>query len=309
MTEITEWLLDSDPSIVAQVKRDLLHAGAEEQRRAESAMGGSGWARDLLDRRKPDGYWGSGAYNPKWTCTHYVLFELMQLELSRDQRECRESATLLLGHPEGRDGGVNYARTVEYSDACINGMLLSVATYFRCAEEKLRGLVDYLLKIRMDDGGWNCEYYHGAVHSSLHTTIAVLEGLEALDSDGSRYRRNEVREAIAGAVEFTLKHRLYKSERTGEVIKDEFLKYAFPIRWKYDVLRCLDLFRKYGVAYDSRMADALGMVAGAKNANGTWKARSQPGKTYFVMEKNGAEGRWNTLRALRVLDCYASRSD
>jgi hypothetical protein len=219
-------------------------------------IGKHGWAYDLLDRRNPDGHWGNGAYNPKWTCTHYVLYELEQLELPPGDTCCAESTMLLLASPHGRDGGVNYARTVEYSDVCVNGMLLSIASRFLVPgfvsmpdsiSSALFELIDYLLSMRMADGGWNCAYYLGGEHSSLHTTIAVIEGLFAYLDTGGSYRQDEVRFSIATAVEFILRHRLYRSERTGEVIKDEFFKFAFPIRWKYDILRCLDLFRRFGI--------------------------------------------------------------
>ena len=117
----------------------------------------------------------------------------------------------------------------------------------------------------MADGGWNCAYYQGGSRSSLHTTIGVIEGLWAFLVAMARrdgYRSSDIRAAIAGGVDFILRHRLYRSERTGEMIKDEFFKFAFPVRWKYDVLRCLDLFRRNGVPYDGRMAEALDQSGG-----------------------------------------------
>lgn len=304
MDEVLPWLLASDPSIVYQTRRDLLGAGEGSLAKLRRGIGEGGWAGELLGRRGPDGHWGNGAYVPKWTCTHYVLFELAQLGLPPENPACRESCLLLLGQPEGSDGGVNYARTVEYSDVCINGMLLGIASYFRVEHGALPKIVDYLLRTRMPDGGWNCEYLHDARHSSMHTTIAVLEGLEAYLAGGGRRRRAEVGKAIDGAVEFLLEHRLFRSDRTGEVIRDEFLKFAFPVRWKYDILRCLDDFRAWGIAYDERMREALDIVEAARGPGGRWRARSQPGKTYFTMEANGRPGRWNTLRALRVLVGY-----
>ncbi|HPJ72890.1 MAG TPA: hypothetical protein PK636_09410, partial [bacterium] len=126
----------------------------------------------------------------KWTCTHYVLFELLQLGLDPDNRACRESAELLLRHPRGKDGGINYARTVEYSDVCVNGMLLSIGGYFRLGERLLETPVDFLLETEMADGGWNCEYFRGASRSSLHTTIAVIEGIERYPASSSPARRD-----------------------------------------------------------------------------------------------------------------------
>ena len=83
-----------------------------------------------------------------------------------------------------------------------------------------------------------------------------------------------------------------------------FLKYTFPIRWKYDILRCLDYFQKSNLEYDDRMYDAINIIINSKNKNGQWKAYSQPGKVFILIDKNGSPSKWNTLRALRVLNRY-----
>jgi len=66
----------------------------------------------------------------------------------------------------------------------------------------------------------------------------------------------------------------------------------------------MDLFQKYEVTHDKRMDGALDIIEKSSTKNGTWKVASQAGKIYFIMEKNGSESRWNTLRALRVLIRY-----
>ncbi|HWP67766.1 MAG TPA: hypothetical protein VN437_00605 [Rectinemataceae bacterium] len=307
MDDTIRWLLqDADPSLEYQVRRDILHQSAGELEALRRKISAHGWAKALLDERKSSGHWGNGVYNPKWTCTHYVLYELTQLEVPGDLGPCRESAKLLLASPRGADGGVNYAKTIDYSDVCVNGMILTIVSCFGIGGDAAKEIVDYLLKVRMADGGWNCEYRNDARHSSLHTTVSVIEGLETYRGLRGEYRKGEIEQALGEAIEFILLHRLYKSERTGEVIKDEFFKFPFPIRWKYDILRCLDLFRKFDIPRDARMDGALDFIAGAAGKAGRWKAASQPGKTYFAMEKNGSASKWNTLRALRVLARYAS---
>ena len=67
---------------------------------------------------------------------------------------------------------------------------LGYASYFRVADPRIHGIVDYLLRVEMPDHGWNCEFIHGATHSSMHTTISVLEGL-------LEYRRWAEQEATA----------------------------------------------------------------------------------------------------------------
>jgi len=307
MQDVIDWLLDDDePALLLQVKRDLLKRPPEELAGYGPLMTEKGWVRQLLDERRPDGHWGNGVYNPKWTCTHYVLFELMQLNAPRTLPECRESVGLLFGYPVGRDGGINYARTVDVSDVCINGMILSMGCYFGADRGSLDRLVDYLLSVQMDDGGWNCEYHHGARHSSLHTTMSVFEGLNWYLSLYKDKTYDEITASCTRAAGFILDHELYKRSTTGEVIRDEFLKFTFPVRWKYDILRCLDVFRAFAIPYDARMNAALTIVRNAASRTGCWKAASQAGKTYFIREKNGSPGKWNTLRALRVLDAYGT---
>lgn len=302
-----DWLLDkADPALAFQVHRDLLRADDKKLRELQIRIAQNGIGRVLLGKRKSDGHWGNGVYNPKWTCTHYVLFELVQLGIVPDIRECGESASLLLAFPFGMDGGINYARTIEYSDVCINGMILNIVSYFGIKDGRINALVDFLLNVQMEDGGWNCEYCHGARKSSLHTTISVLEGISRFLKSGDPYRNSELKIARAWGVEFILKHKLYKTATTGEVIKDDFLKYGFPVRWKYDILRCLDYFQSDDIEYDARMRDALSIILAKMNTRGFIGSFSQPGTVYPDVKCLTDARKWNTLRALRVAKRYGA---
>ena len=84
----------------------------------------------------------------------------------------------LLNEEKGIDGGINPAETIPDSDVCVNGMFLSYACYFGAAEVKLHSVIDFILTQRLKDGGFNCLYNQsGAKHSSLHSTLSLLEGL------------------------------------------------------------------------------------------------------------------------------------
>jgi hypothetical protein len=102
--------------------------------------------------------------------------------------------------------------------------------------------------------------------------------------------------------EFLLVHRLFRSHRTGEIIKPIFTRFSYPPRWHYDILRALDYFQAVGAPRDPRLADAIGIVQSSQREDGRWLLQnSYRGKTYFELERLGAPSRWNTLRALRVL--------
>jgi hypothetical protein len=98
------------------------------------------------------------------------------------------------------------------------------------------------------------------------------------------------------------------------VIKPEFLRFSFPPRWHYDVLRGLDYFQAVDAPRDPRLADAIEIVRRHRRADGRWALQNRyRGKTYFKLERVGAPSRWNTLRALRVLKWWekggSSRQD
>jgi hypothetical protein len=295
-----QWLLEGDVSIQFQVYRDLL---GQMRRDLQERIEQEGWGARFLAARNPDGTWGRGFYQPKWTSSHYTLLDLKHLQLSPQQQEIRESVDFIADNHKDDDGGINPAKTVSGSDVCINGMFLNYACYFGIAEEKIRSVVDFLLAQQLEDGGFNCRSNRsGAVHSSLHTTISVLEGVLEYRRGGYTYRVEELERAAAKSREFILCHWLFRSDHTGEIIHKDFLKLSFPGRWKYDILRALDYFRDAGVPRDNRMDDALSALKEKRRTDGTWPLQARhPGQVHFEMEKPGGPSRWNTLRAFRVL--------
>jgi len=124
-------------------------------------------------------------------------------------------------------------------------MVLSLLSYFEYDDDRLDAPADHLLGQQMPDGGWNCQRPNGATHSSVHTTISVLEGL----------------------------------------------------RFYY--------IQAVNAARDPRLGEAIDIVRGAQREDGRWTLQNRyRGKTYFELERLGAPSRWNTLRALRVLNWW-----
>jgi hypothetical protein len=135
----------------------------------------------------------------------------------------------------------------------------------------------------------------------------VLEGLRLyeLNELHGGPRQTAVRAAQKRGREFLLAHRLFRSHRTGEIIKPEFTRFSFPPRWHYDILRALDFFQAVEAPRDPRLAEAIDIVRGKESENGRWTLQhAYRGKTYFQLERIGAGSRWNTLRALRVLNWW-----
>ena len=301
--QITDWLLQGDASIQYQVYRDILNI---EKPELQGKIPLEGWGKQFLSLRKPNGHWGMGFYQPKWISTHYTLLDLVNLSFPADHPLIKQSLELLLKYEKGIDGGLNPSNILRESDVCVNGMALNYFSYFKTNEKNLESIVDFLLSQKMPDGGFNCHSNRkGAVHSSLHTTLSVLEGIFQYKTNGYKYKLSELLEAEKNSIEFILMHRLYKSDKTGKIIRPDFLKLTYPPRWKYDIMRALDYFRQAGIKFDNRMQDALDCLLSKRNKENTWNQQAyHPGKLHFKMDEAGKPGRWNTLRAIRVLKYF-----
>jgi hypothetical protein len=301
-----QWLLDGDPAIRWQVLRDLVGAADRTADRERRKVARDGWGARLLARQDPEGTWAGGLssdgglYSPKWISTTYTMLLLRDFGLPRSNRRARKACALLLDRGFQRDGGINYGRRVQ-SETCITGMVLSILPSFEYDDDRLDTLAEHLLERQMPDGGWNCQRPYGATHGSVHTTISVLEGLRLYEVHRGRNLR-AVRLAQGRGREFLMVHRLFRSHRTGEIIKPIFLRFSFPPRWHYDILRALDHFQAVRAARDRRLAEAIEILRRARRKDGRWPLQNRyEGRTYFELERVGAASRWNTLRALRVL--------
>ena len=303
---IIDWLLDGDVSIQYQVHRDLL---GKEHPGLQSRIATEGWGKSILSKRLANGHWGADFYSPKWISSHYTLLDLRNLSLSSDNLIAKETIDMILETEKAMDGGIKLGpSTAHHSDICVNAMLLNYASYFKTDQYKLHSIVDCILSEVMPDGGFNCLTQRtGSVHSSLHTTISVLEGLFEFIKNGYSYRSQDIIDAKKAAVEFLLLHQLYLSDRTGEIINANFLKMPYPCRWKYDIFRALDYFQYACCEWNYRLAPALEVLNQKKNKDNTWNMNAaHPGKVHIVMEKAGKPSRWNTLRSLRIFKWYYS---
>ena len=302
--------MEGDPAIRWQVMRDLEGRAEGTVRREQARVATSGWGRRLLELQNPDGRWAGGLYTPKWTSTTYTLLLLRSFGLQAGNAQAQRGCRILLDGGCYSDGGINfYAPRHARSETCITSMVLSVASWFGLDDPRLDRLAHYLFANQMADGGWNCRYRPGdtrVTHSSFHTTISALEALsdyQELRPEGA----GQVAAARARALEFLLVHRLFRSHRTGAIAKPAFLRFSFPPRWHFDVLRVLDHFACTERPRDPRMQDGIDLVRQKQREDGRWLLESpHAGKTFFSLEGVGQPSRWNTLRAMRVLRWWES---
>jgi hypothetical protein len=304
-TDTFDWLLAGDPAIRWQVMRDLLEAPEAEWQAERRRTVETGWAADLLSRQNPDGGWGLGHYSPKWTSTTYTLLSLREMGLPGDTPAAQRGARVMLDAMLGKARDAAFERRLADCDRCIVGMMLELSVYFGIADARVDAIVENLLSERMDDGAWNCRRHRKPIphHSSFHTTLNVLDGLrDYLETCAGEPLAAAVIEAERGAQEFLLQHRLYKSDKTGKVIRDNFAKISYPHRWYYDFLRGLDYLARARSPRDPRAQDAIDLLRARQEPDGRWHNQVvHSARVFFNLEPGPAPSRWNTLRALRVL--------
>lgn len=315
---VIEWLLDTDPSIRWQVMHDLTDIPAEQVAAERALVATEGWGAGLLALQGADGSWGGAAFNQGLDSTMHVLSLLREMGLDPASDEARHALGLVRNSVTWRgwdwDGtwrGLDFAGTpffVGEVEPCINGQVAASGAYFG---QDVQRIIDRLLSEQLPDGGWNCEAPNGSTRSSFNTTICVLEAL--LEHELRVGGNSAVTAARLRGQEYLLDRHLFRRKSTGEVIEHDregetaFTRLAFPTWWHYDVLRGLEYLRRAGVAPDQRMAGAIELVASKRNSDGRWPLEVRyPGEMPVEMgEGEGQPSRWNTLRALRVLDWYS----
>ena len=336
---VLDWLLNSDPSLRWQVLQDLAGAAPEAVAAERARIATEGWGPRLLALSGADGQWAGGAYFPAqagtpgvdvsddhvseghgsggeasggggaddesdrgpqpWTATTYSLLLLRDFGIDPRSDQMRRTVALVRDNCRWEEGGQRYFDGEV--EPCINGMTVSLGAYF---DQDVDGVVSRLVSGQLGDGGWNCWAQFGAVVSSAATTINVLEGLLAYErATGGTAKSTDARRR---GEEYLLQRGLFRRKSTGAVIDPAFLRFSFPTRWHYDVLRALEYFRSAGDSPDPCLAEAVEVLRSKRQPDGTWLLENtHPGAIHFALEDgDGRPSRWNTLRALRVLDWY-----
>jgi hypothetical protein len=296
-----DWLLDSDPAVRWQAMRDLAGASPRAIAAERARIPHEGVGAEILARQGSDGAWHR-ADAPDWLPTLFTMIFLRATGVDRAD-PIVDSAVARLGAGFRWDEAFGKKPFFEGEvEPCINGGTLALGGYFGRPSE---ALAQRLIGEQLADGGWNCEAPK-STRASFHTTICVLEGL--LEYERAVGSTPQITATRRRGEEYLYERGLFRRRSSGEVANAEFLNFAFPPRYHYDVLRALDYLRAAGAQPDARIADAVQVVASRQQADGRWLLdRTHDEALAFKFgELVGEPSRWNTLRALRVLRWYES---
>jgi hypothetical protein len=326
------WLLQSqDPSVryfaLTEIAGRTLDSAVVEKSR-KLILNGYRFQK-LLSGQKRDGSFGVHPYQ-KWTGAHWRLVSMVELGAPQGFRPAVKATNLVLKSLLGDAHLSNVPRINGLYRRCASqeGNALAVCSRLGMAEDiRVRRLAESLIGWQWPDGGWNCDRREEAKHSSFNESLSTLWGLvEYFQATGD----NQAKKSADKAAEFFLKHRIFRSCKTGEVRQPEtfhsrvyravhsFTDLHYPLYWHYDTLQALIVLQRAGKLEDPRTREAIDLVGSKRREDGLWRPEgyywSLKRKTRAKLAVSNVEvvdwGRNGpnemiTLNALRILKAAA----
>ena len=314
-----DWLLSSDdPSVRHITLTEVLNKPSDSGRAltARKQIPNGPTVKTLLSGQEPDGGFRVHPYQ-KWTGAHWRLVSLVELGIPSGFRPAVKATDLVLKWLQSEAHTRNVPKINGRYRRCASqeGNALAVCSRLGLAEDpRVVKLAESLIEWQWPDGGWNCDRRPEADHSSVNESLSTLWGLvEYQRASGDRGFLKPVERAS----EFFLKHRLFRSEQTGEIIHPGMVKLHYPLYWHCDILQELLILSRAGKLDDPRTNEALDIVHKKRDPDGLWHAddyywnvRRKPVTKTKALVSNTVEvvdwgrkgpNRIITLNSLRVL--------
>ena len=311
-----EWLLKSeDPSIRYLTLTDILDKPTDspDVEATRRLVPNGPRVRTLLDGQQSDGGFGVHPYQ-KWTGAHWRLVSLVELGVPSGFGPAVRATDLVLKWLLGEAHLSNVPKINGRYRRCASqeGNALAVCSKLGLADDpRVMRLAESLVAWQWADGGWNCDRNPEADHSSVNESLSTLWGLvEYHRATGDR----EFLKPVENASEFFLRHHLFRSDHTGEVIHPSMIKLHYPLYWHCDILQELVILSRAGKLGDPRTREALDLVEKKRASDGLWyaedyywnfkrkvSAKTQASNVEVVDWGRRSPNPFITLNALRVL--------
>ena len=307
------WLLKNEnPGVRYWTLTDILEKSKSDAEAVAALNGIESWdpIAEYLREQHPAGYWGDGedVYWPKWRATVWAMMLLAELGVPRTNPSITRGAEYFLRVMDGQDRSWPPPKYSEEDlrgwrlvwEPCVTGnMARTLAEFGFESDPRVREMFEWLVKNQRDDGGWNCETEdsregEAVHHSSFMSTIEPLWAFSSLERQ--KWPRGG-REAVERGVEFLLMHRLFKSDKSGKVIRPEWTQLHFPLFYFYDILHGLRVVTALGFGGDGRTKDARDLLLSKRLPDGTWPMEAtylRSLRRNFV--KDEKTGQWHSVK-------------
>jgi hypothetical protein len=255
-------------------------------------------AAQLLAERQPD---GRLPYHPyaKWHGAHWVLVALAELGYPPGDLSLiplREQVfDWLLGQDHQDSIRTIRGRARIHASQEGNGLYSQLA--LGLVDERTEALAQRLRACQWPDGGWNCDRNPSASNSSFMETLIPLRGL-VLHAKLTGDRESGL--AAERAADVFLKRRLFKRQRDGAPIHDDFLRLHYPCYWHYDFLFGLKVMAETGRVGDGRCEDALRLLESKRLSDGGFPAEGRYYRTGPKVKSGRSPVNWGGVGKQRI---------
>jgi hypothetical protein len=319
-----DWLLQEDnPSVRYLTLRGLLGEGErkDEVSEAKARIMEMGPVPKILAKQNPDGSWEAPEdfySKTKYRGTVWNLIVLAELRADPEDARVKAACEFVLRWSQDRSsGGFSYRGTSQKGGqrsgviCCLTGNMafsLSRLGYARDPRviKALEWITTYQRYEIVSQAPKVWPYVSDHCWRDHTCRSGAVKTLKALAEVPDKRRTKEMRAKIEEGAEYLLAQHIFKKPpglRT--VARKEWLKLGFPLMWNTDILEILDILTRLGYR-DERMNEAVEVVRSRQGENGRWRQENRfDGRFATTIERNGAESKWITLNALRILDALS----
>jgi len=318
---VIDWLLEeSQPAVRYLTLTELLGRPEKdsEVKSAKENITTTGWAKEILEKQTPSGYWISGRnlYFPKYIATNWMLLILSDLGLAKDNPRIKKTIEIWMKRFATEDGGFNDVPR-EGAHLCMTGNTARVLVKFGYVNHpRVRSAFEWLVKAQSETGGWSCWNERGRTDDS---NLDSWEPLSAFAVYPRAKWTRSMKRAVERGAEFYLERELYK----GVDHYEPWYRFHYPVHYYYDLLVGLDFMTALDYSDDKRLRYAISLLKKKKRPDGRWNLDSinpdpespqaridrehpeEDATTPFALEKPREPSKMITFRALRVLQRVA----
>lgn len=300
--DATDWLLElSNPSVRYFTLRWLFDKPEDnvDVVAAQEAIAQSSPIQKLLQRQRPEGYWGKDPRPLHGTSRHLnIIFWLGYRGNGDVQRamEYKMAGGLL---PSGAYGYEIKGRFVELP--CHGGILLQQLLRFGYHDDpRTKKLLNWLVSLQESDGAWPC-FTKVKPFSCSWATVDVLRAYRDLPTE---WLTPEIVASRDKAVELFLNSNIYQYGKGKP--SPRWLEFGYPLEWDSDVLEVLELLAPHVSPDEARIQECLAFVLDKQDEQGRWPCEKHPKggmwmQRFFEFEELGQPSKWVTLHAMKML--------